>query len=103
MSSWQRTVGGGLAAKTETQQNIFKTAANYQLIHSLALAATPAICGVHKVAAKVAGTFFAAGIVLFSGACYTVVLMDDRTFSKVAPYGGFSLMFGWLSLALLRK
>jgi uncharacterized membrane protein YgdD (TMEM256/DUF423 family) len=51
---------------------------------------------------KIAGLLFSSGILLFSGSCYTVVLMNERKpYSSIAPIGGFSLIFGWLALALL--
>ena len=46
---------------------------------------------------------FTAGIVLFSGSCYAVGLKEDRSLGKLAPIGGFGLIGGWLSLALLRR
>jgi uncharacterized membrane protein YgdD (TMEM256/DUF423 family) len=49
------------------------------------------------------GTLFAAGIVLFSGSCYAVGFTEDRSVGKLAPVGGFALIGGWLSLALLRR
>jgi uncharacterized membrane protein YgdD (TMEM256/DUF423 family) len=41
-----------------------------------------------------------AGLLLFSGSCYTAALRQDRAFGRLAPYGGFSLIAAWLSLLL---
>jgi uncharacterized membrane protein YgdD (TMEM256/DUF423 family) len=116
---WQRVIGGlsgamsvgtgaygahGLKDKQETYMKAFETGSRYQLVHSALLAATPAICGPAGTrASTIAGSLFVTGIVLFSGSCYAVGLKEDRSLGKLAPLGGFSLMGGWLSLALLRK
>lgn len=115
---WQRVLGGlsgaisvgtgaygahGLKGTEETYIKVFETGSRYQLIHSALLAATPAICGSGTRASKVAGACFTAGIVLFSGSCYAVGLKEDRSLGKLAPIGGFGLIGGWLSLALLRR
>lgn len=115
---WQRVIGGisgamsvgtgaygahGLKDKQEAYIKVFETGSRYQLIHSALLAVTPAICGPATRASQIAGSLFVTGIVLFSGSCYAVGLKEDRSLGKLAPLGGFSLMGGWLSLALLRK
>ena len=121
---WQRVLGGlsgamsvGTGAyashglkknkKSETYAKVFETGSRYQLIHSAMLVATPAICrsggGKYAIASRVAGACFASGIAMFSGSCYAVGLMEDRSYGKLAPVGGFALIGGWLSLALLRR
>ena len=94
----------GFRGKDAAYKNTFETGSRYQLIHSVLLVATPAICGGPSTrAAQVAGTFFTLGIGLFSGSCYAVGLKEDRAYGKLAPIGGFSLMGGWLALAFLRR
>ena len=116
---WQRVIGGlsgamsvgmgaygahGFRGKQETYKNVFETGSRYQLVHSAVLVATPIICGGPATrAAQVAGLCFTVGMGLFSGSCYAVGLNEDRKYGKLAPIGGFSLMGGWLALALLRK
>jgi len=115
---WQRVVGGlsgamsvgtgaygahGLKGKEESYVKVFETGSRYQLLHSAVLVATPSICGSSSRAGKVAGVCFATGILLFSGSCYAVGLNEDRSLGKLAPVGGFGLIGGWLSLALLRR
>ena len=116
---WQRIVGGisgatsiaagaygahGLRSKDAIYQKIYDTGARYHLIHSAILLAIPSICGgASSRAAKISGALITTGMVLFSGSCYASGIMEDRSYGKAAPYGGFSLMAGWLSLALLRK
>ena len=116
---WQRTLGGLLGAtsiaagafgahgfKTSNAIyiKIFDTGARYHLVHSALLLMVPSICGGAKTrAAKISGFFLACGILLFSGSCYTVAMLEDRKYSKAAPFGGLSLMAGWISLALIQK
>jgi len=116
---WQRVIGGfsgassivagaygahGFKSNDAIYQKIYDTASRYHLIHSIILMAVPSICGDASTrAAKISGLFLTSGIVLFSGSCYTVALLEDRKYGKAAPVGGFSLIAGWISLALLRK
>lgn len=121
---WQRAIGGlsgamsvatgayaahGLKGKDESYIKVFETGSRYQLVHSVILAATPAICGTAGIGKgggrvkNVVGAFFATGIVLFSGSCYAVGMTEDRSNGKLAPVGGFSLIAGWLSLAFFRR
>jgi uncharacterized membrane protein YgdD (TMEM256/DUF423 family) len=50
--------------------------------------------------ATVAGWAFAAGIILFSGSLYLLVLTDTRWLGAVTPLGGVALLVGWAALAL---
>ncbi|GJN23296.1 hypothetical protein PR202_gb10932 [Eleusine coracana subsp. coracana] len=44
------------------------------------------------------GGLLTAGILLFSGTCYTVAYLEDRKFSSPAPLGGFAFIAAWASL-----
>lgn len=81
-------------------QPIFKTAAEYQMVHTLAL------LGVAWAASRwpgslvhAAGFLFIAGIVIFSGSLYVLALTRLKWLGAVTPLGGLSLMAGWLCLA----
>jgi uncharacterized membrane protein YgdD (TMEM256/DUF423 family) len=78
-----------------------QTGSQYHLIHSCALA----IVGTAAMTPRkrlITGTLFTAGIVLFSGSCYTVALTQQRQpYSRVAPIGGFSFIAAWLCLGFL--
>jgi uncharacterized membrane protein YgdD (TMEM256/DUF423 family) len=41
-----------------------------------------------------------AGIVLFSGSLYALALGAPKGLGALAPFGGISLMLGWLALAV---
>ncbi|KAF9879541.1 hypothetical protein CkaCkLH20_03084 [Colletotrichum karsti] len=71
------------------------TAAHYQLIHSVAL----------LIARQnpVASGLFTAGMAMFSGSIYALVLNPDLKFlGPVTPIGGLSLIAGWLALAFTK-
>lgn len=72
----------------------WNTAAQYHLIHSLALLAAAS----HK--SPWAGRLFAAGIAVFSGSLYALVLTGERRLGAVTPLGGLCLIGGWLALLL---
>ncbi|MGH6872550.1 MAG: DUF423 domain-containing protein [Rhizomicrobium sp.] len=80
---------------------VFETGARYQMYHALAigLAALAARNAGAAAAANVASAFFLAGIVLFSGSLYLLALTGTRTLGLVTPFGGLSLLVGWMALA----
>ncbi|XP_074285109.1 uncharacterized protein LOC141610755 [Silene latifolia] len=83
----------GFKPKDSTYKQVWQTASVYHLMHTAALLAAPIT--------KYPNTFgglMTAGIVLFSGSCYAVALLEDRKYSKLAPVGGFAFIAGWASL-----
>jgi uncharacterized membrane protein YgdD (TMEM256/DUF423 family) len=79
----------------------WKTAVEYQLIHSVALLALSLHREDHpENADKYALTaqLWTAGIVLFSGSIYGLSLGGPRLLGPVTPLGGLCLIAGWLSL-----
>lgn len=77
---------------------IWRTAVSYQQVHALALLATPLA---PARARGPAGALFVAGAALFCGSNYAVAWHQDRSFGKLAPYGGTAFIGGWLALAVL--
>ncbi|KAK3302859.1 uncharacterized protein B0T15DRAFT_258077 [Chaetomium strumarium] len=71
----------------------WSTAAQYQLIHSVALLVARN--------SSVAATFFTAGMTMFSGSLYALTLDTERFrfLGPVTPLGGLCLIAGWLALA----
>ena len=79
---------------------VFETAVRYHLVHALALFAVAwATTQWPGRAANVSGWLFIAGIVLFSGSLYLLVLTGQRSFGAITPLGGVSLLAGWLAFA----
>ena len=78
----------------------FRTAVRYQMWHALVLLfvgwATAQGWGplLHW-----AGYCFAAGIVIFSGSLYVLVLTDTGWLGAITPLGGVAFIVGWALLA----
>lgn len=89
----------GLKGVNNEFKEIWKTASFYHLVHTCALAGASVTLKGRKQ--LVCCSCFLLGIVLFSGSCYTVAFKENRKFGVAAPYGGISLMIGWLAFALL--
>lgn len=83
------------AARLET----FETAARYQLYHALALLAVGLLAqDVDAGALRAAGYCFTAGIAIFSGSLYLLVLTDTSWLGAVTPLGGVAFIAGWMLL-----
>lgn len=80
-------------------ESTFETAVRYQLVHGLAMLV--AAWTADKWASALvswAGILFIAGIVLFSGSLYMLVLTRVRWFGAITPVGGLAFLGGWLLL-----
>lgn len=86
---------------TEERLRVFDTAVRYHLIHAVALVVIGLLVDRRpsRTGIKASGDLFLAGIVLFSGSLYTLVLTDTPWLGAVTPFGGVSLIAGWLTLA----
>ena len=77
----------------------FKTAAEYQMYHSLALIAVGLLSlKAPGKALNVAGWSFLVGILLFSGSLYFLVLSGVLFLGAITPLGGIAFLVGWGSL-----
>jgi uncharacterized membrane protein YgdD (TMEM256/DUF423 family) len=86
--------------QTDAMRDTWKVASSYHFVHTLALGLS-ALHFTGKKRTYVCG-LFTVGMLLFSGACYTVVIMNQRKpFTYFAPIGGILLMAGWTGFALL--
>lgn len=83
---------------TPEQLGWWTTAAQYHLVHALALVAVGLL---QRSGANVdaAGWAFLAGVGLFSGTLYAMGLGGPRWLGAVTPLGGLSLILGWALLA----
>ncbi|RMZ78200.1 hypothetical protein DV738_g4041, partial [Chaetothyriales sp. CBS 135597] len=72
------------------------TAAQYQLIHSVALLVSASAAPDNNIAAGL----FTAGMTMFSGSIYLLVLSPQqfKFLGPVTPLGGLCLIGGWLAL-----
>ena len=81
---------------------VFETGVRYQMYHAFALLITAAAVGRFGDARLlvIAGWFFIAGTVLFSGSLYALALTSVSTLGAVTPIGGLAFLVGWACLAL---
>ena len=78
----------------------WRTAATYHLAHALALGLVAVLVARSAgTALSVAGYAFLAGIALFSGSLYVMVLSGVRALGAVTPVGGLAFLVGWAALA----
>jgi len=78
----------------------FQTAVQYQLIHALALLMVSLTMGWlgQSLSFEISAYSFIAGIILFSGSLYGLVLTEMEWLGPVTPIGGLCLIVGWLAL-----
>jgi len=89
----------GLKTRLDPEQLAsWMTAAQYHLIHSVVLLALALYASSGGKPIKLSGTLFSAGILLFSGSIYLLLLTKMRWLGPVTPIGGLLLILGWLSL-----
>lgn len=99
----------GLRGVVEPAQlDVWKTAAQYQLFHAMALLAlglaeTSSVSGVLPVWLRRASYFWAGGVVLFSGSLYLLVLASLPVVGVITPIGGVLLMLGWLCVLMAAR
>ena len=84
---------------------VFQTAVTYQMYHSLALILLALLsgAGLSVRLLSVGAGFFAAGIVLFSGSLYLLVLTSMSWPGPVTPIGGVCFMVGWVLMVVAGK
>ena len=92
---------------SERGLEVFQTAVSYQMYHALVLVVAslmPAL-GLSRRLLGIACSFWLAGIVLFSGSLYLLVLSGHHWLGPVTPIGGVCFMIGWALLvaAALKK
>ena len=92
----------GLASRVTAERlAVFETGARYHLLHTLALLACAWLCTQStSLSPRLAGALFVAGIVIFSGSLYLLVLLDQPKLGAITPIGGVSLIAGWIALAV---
>ena len=94
----------GLRARlTPEQLGSWQTAVEYHLLHAVALLALALYASAAERSVGLTAGLWTAGIVLFSGSIYGLVLGGPRWLGPVTPLGGLFLIFGWLSLLLLLR
>ncbi len=96
-----RTIAGLSVPASWKYLQDFKTAAEYQLTHSLALLAVGLLArDGSRRSLVVAGWSFLGGIALFSGSLYVLAVTGIRVLGAITPFGGVLFLIGWASLAV---
>ncbi|MBA2662282.1 MAG: DUF423 domain-containing protein [Bradymonadaceae bacterium] len=91
-----------LASRVDARMiEIWETAARYQMYHALALFVAAWLVGqTQATAATVAGWSFFAGIMIFSGSLYLLVLTGTKWLGAITPIGGTAMIVGWICCLL---
>ncbi len=95
--------GAHLSGEGDAFRRFYQTAFTYHMFHVFALIAVAFIVTLPGKAAlfgHIAGGFFLAGIILFSGSLYSLGLTGVPAGFYITPIGGLCLIAGWLSLAI---
>jgi uncharacterized membrane protein YgdD (TMEM256/DUF423 family) len=94
----------GLRATLNPEQiSAWNTAALYHLLHSVALLGLGLYAASTGRSVALPGTLFAAGVLLFSGSIYALVLTSQRWLGPVTPIGGLLMIAAWLALIALAR
>ena len=119
MTQWLGTIGAVLGAlgvamgafgahalkdKVEPRMlDIWSTATQYQLWHALAIILVAFFASrqdVVSTSTQVAGVAFTAGVVIFSGTLFALVLTGKTWLGAITPIGGTALIIGWVAFAV---
>ena len=87
------------ALSTADQLTIYHTGVDYQFVHALALLLLGTLAQ-HQTpkAWQLAAIFFIAGVFIFSGSLYLLVLTNTSWLGAITPIGGMSFIAGWTAL-----
>lgn len=85
---------------TPERLEVWKTAANYQLLHAVALVAIGAAWSHLGRVGHAAAPTMLAGVVVFSGSLYLLCLTGTRWLGAVTPLGGTAFLVAWTLLAV---
>ena len=85
----------GLKCKPEYKE-IWSNGNRYHMFHSIALLA---LSNAKVKYAGLAGTLLFAGMFVFSGSCYVAALSENRSYGRLAPFGGTMMIIGWAVIA----
>jgi uncharacterized membrane protein YgdD (TMEM256/DUF423 family) len=79
---------------------IWDTAAQYHLIHAVAILALALDSQTGDSRWRLPMMGFTVGVLLFSFSLYALVLTDITRLAMITPLGGLLLMLGWLMVAI---
>jgi uncharacterized membrane protein YgdD (TMEM256/DUF423 family) len=76
-------------------QELLKTGAQYQFMHTMATFACATIMNIGGTRAKLAPLAFLPGILLFSGSLYALAFGAPSWVGAITPVGGVLFLVGW--------
>ncbi len=91
----------GLKTKVSPEDlTVFETAVKYHMSHALGLILI-GLLGFHfpEQIIQIPAYLIMAGMLIFSGSLYILVVTGTRWLGAITPLGGLSLIAGWLLLA----
>ena len=83
---------------TASEKAAWSTAVDYQMWHALVLLVVPLMCIRVRKTLTVMIASYIAGIVLFSGSIYLLVLTKNSLWGPFTPLGGICILLGWFLL-----
>ena len=83
---------------TADQLAIYHTGVDYQFVHALALLLLGALAQHQTPKAWQLAATFIAGVFIFSGSLYLLVLTNISWLGAITPIGGTSFIAGWAAL-----
>lgn len=80
--------------------NVFKTAADYQIMHGLGLILIGILSQQNGSRCNTAAAILMfTGIILFSGSLYLLAVSGTKWLGIITPFGGICFLLAWLTLA----
>lgn len=92
----------GLRARVSADLlDVWHTAVQYHVYHALGLFIVAGVAHLLPTAGgvRLSGWLMLAGVLLFSGSLYVLVLTDTRWLGAITPIGGVAFIGAWLLLA----
>ena len=93
-------MGAHYLGLTEAERSVWSTAVDYQMWHAIVLILMPLVLSSASKTFPVLIASFVAGIVLFSGSIYLLVLTKNTLWGPITPLGGICILLGWFLLIL---
>lgn len=80
---------------TAAELGVWQTGVLYHALHAVALLALALYADAAGREIKWPALAFTAGVVLFAGSLYLMVLTGARKLGMITPFGGLSFLVGW--------
>lgn len=85
----------------DTALAVWQTAVLYQMLHGLGLLLVAALGpSLHRSWQSRSAGLMLAGVLIFSGSLYVLVLSNIKWLGAVTPIGGVAMIAAWLALAM---